>query len=59
MNKRIIFEKEYCGFEDVYDIDRDISEMWDDPKAKGIPGEFQGVIKVTVEYIPAEGEDEE
>jgi hypothetical protein len=60
MNKRVIFEKKYHGFEDVYDLGRDMDEVLDDrfnPNAKGIPGEFQGIIKVTVEYIPAEGEE--
>lgn len=53
MNKRVIFKKEYHGFEDIYDLDRDISEMWDEPAAKTIPGEFQGTLTVTVEYTPS------
>lgn len=51
--KKVIFEKTYYGFEDIYDMDRDLSEMWDErfnEKVKDIPGEFQGNVKVTVEY---------
>lgn len=49
--KKTIFNKTYHGFEDVVDLERDISEMWYD---SGLPGEFQGKVKVTVEY---EGDD--
>jgi glutamate-1-semialdehyde aminotransferase len=62
MNNKIIFNKHYHGFEDVYDLERDISEMWSEPSAKGIPGEFQGTVTVTVTYTPSEddpsGEEE-
>lgn len=55
MNDRVIWQKRYHGFEDVFDLHRDISECLDgdfNEKAKDIPGEFQGTIKVTVEYFP-------
>jgi hypothetical protein len=59
MTKRVIYKKEYHGFEDVGDLDRDISEMWDEPAAKSIPGEFQGTLTVTVEYTPSEEDSDE
>ncbi len=48
--------REYNGFESLYDIHRDIDEMWEDDELKDIPGEFTGTVKITVEYI--KGEDE-
>ena len=54
MSKQVIFHKEYHGFEDVGDIERDVSEMWD---GVNIPGEFQGTITVTVEYTSSEDEE--
>jgi hypothetical protein len=51
--KKVIFKEEYHGFEDVYDLPRDIEEMWDErfnPLVKGISGEFQGTVKVIIEY---------
>ena len=53
--KNLKFEKEYHGFESVYDLDRDISEIWE-YELKDVPGEFQGMLKVTIEYIPEENE---
>jgi hypothetical protein len=50
----LIFEKEYQGFEDASDLQRDIIECLDpdfNPKAKEIEPEFQGIIKVTIEYV--------
>ncbi len=44
------FEKTYHGFEDIYDLERDISEMWF-YELKDVPGEFTGKLKVTIEYI--------
>lgn len=52
MNKTI-FKKEYHGFESTSDIGRDLHEMWDErfnPDIKGISGEFQGTVKITVTY---------
>ena len=49
----IFFEKEYNGFEDIYDLERDIMEALDpsfNEKAKNIPDEFQGTIKVIMKY---------
>jgi hypothetical protein len=54
---KVIFQKDYHGFEDAVDIERDVSECFDarfNPAMEGIPGEFQGTIRVTVEYIPEE-----
>lgn len=50
-----IFNKTYEGFEDIFDLDRDISEMWNpemNPLVKDIPAEFQGSVKVRVQYVP-------
>ena len=52
-SKTIIFNKEYNGFEDTYDIDRDLHEMWDsdfNELVKDIPDEFQGTVEITVTY---------
>jgi hypothetical protein len=49
----IFFEKEYNGFEDIYDLERDVMEALDsrfNEKAKVIPAEFQGTIKVVMTY---------
>lgn len=52
--KKIIFEKKYYGFEDSYDLYRDISEALN-PKynenMKDIPGDFSGILNVVVTYI--------
>lgn len=47
---KTIFEREYYGFEDAYDISRDIYEMFSTPEGKKIPAEWQGTIKITVTY---------
>lgn len=50
---KTIFQKDYHGFEDIYDLGRDISECLDpqfNPLAAEIPGEFQGMISVKIEY---------
>jgi hypothetical protein len=48
--KKQIIQLEYSGFESVYDLDRDINEMWSKPEFKEIPDEFQGKIIITIEY---------
>lgn len=51
--KETIFEKTYHGFEDCVDVYRDVSEAFDgdfNDIWKKIPGEFQGKVKVTIEY---------
>ena len=51
---KIIFNKDYCGFEDICDLDRDISEAFDrdfNPEMKNIPLEFMGTMRVTIEYF--------
>lgn len=45
---------EYHGFESTYDLERDMSELYDCPEFKDLDPEFGGTIKVTVEYIPEE-----
>lgn len=54
---KVIFKKDYSGFESIYDLSRDINEMWeksyDEEKNKvldSIPGEFQGTVKVLITY---------
>lgn len=52
-----VFDKEYHGFEDAVDVFRDVSEAFDgrfNPSMKGIPGEFQGTMRVTITYEPSE-----
>lgn len=53
-----VFEKEYHGFESWIDMSRDIDEIWYEPTMKNVPSEGRGTLKITVEYIPSE-EDEE
>lgn len=56
---KIIWQKDYEGFEDLYDYFRDTTEAMDptfNPNMAEIPGEFQGTMRVTIEYIE-EGED--
>lgn len=48
---KILLSKVYHGFEDASDIERDVSEMF---VGKGILGEFQGSITVTVTYVEAD-----
>lgn len=48
-----LFEKVYHGFEDIYDLSRDVMEAFDErinPNAKDIPGEFKGKVIVTIIY---------
>jgi len=55
----ILLEKTYEGFEDVYDLGRDIEEIWDypqDEEAKKIIGEFEGKLVVKITFIPEEGD---
>ncbi len=53
-----VFKKDYHGFESWADIGRDMSEIFDEPSMKNVPPEGQGTLRITVEYIPSE-EDEE
>ena len=53
-----VFKKDYHGFESWAEIGRDMSEMFDEPSMKNVPPEGQGTLRITVEYIPSE-EDEE
>lgn len=51
--KKTIYEQTYHGFESLSDVWRDVSEAFDErynPQMKGIPGEFQGRVKVTITY---------
>lgn len=52
-NNNVIFEKEYYGFEDISDLERDMIEAFDpkyNKRAEKIPGEFEGTVKITVTY---------
>ena len=49
----IIFEKDYHGFEDMFDLDRDMSEILQFENQKKIPAEFTGTMRVLVEYYPS------
>ncbi len=51
--KHTIFEKEYYGFESIYDLERDVSEAIEYSDVD-IPAEFQGTIKVTMVYDDSE-----
>lgn len=54
-DSRVIWKHDYHGFESLSDLDRDIYESLDNrynEKAKDIPGEFQGTVRVTIEYFP-------
>jgi hypothetical protein len=56
----VIFKKEYDGFEDSADVYRDVSEAMDadfTPVWKDIGGEWQGKLKITIEYVNEEGSD--
>lgn len=61
-NKTItLLKKEYHGFEDFYDYFRDVSEICEFPEDKQfskVKGEFNGTIKVTVEFEPADDDME-
>jgi len=48
--KEIVASKTYHGFEDAADLERDISEVWEE---MGMPGEFQGDLEVRLIYRPA------
>jgi hypothetical protein len=51
--KKLVFKKTYHGFEDAYDISRDVAECLDpdfNEEAKEFSGEFQGDLTVTIEY---------
>jgi hypothetical protein len=53
----ILFNKSYSGFEDLYDIQRDVSEAFQiqyNHKLRRIPSEFSGDIMVTITYVPSE-----
>jgi len=50
---KLIFEKDYNGFEDCYDLQRDIIEAFDErfnDGAKNLSPEFKGTITVKITY---------
>ena len=49
MERKIVIE--YDGFESCQELERDISEIWFRKEFKDIPPEFEGTLKITVEYI--------
>lgn len=53
MKKILIYENTYW-WENLYDIERDVGEAFDqdlNPNMKTIDDEFNGVMKITIEYI--------
>ena len=56
-----ISESNYHGFGALSDAQRDLQENIKgcfNPKANAIPGEYQGTVKVTIEYLPSEDNPE-
>lgn len=52
---KVIFEKDYIGFESLYDWERDLLETLQldlNPKAYMVQGKFRGTMRVVVTYIP-------
>jgi hypothetical protein len=45
---------EFPGFESLDDLDRNVTETIED---MDIPGEYRGTIRITIEYLPADGEE--
>jgi len=54
--KKVIFEKEYYGFESTYDLERDISEAFESLE-DDVSDEFTGTIKVVMTYEEEEEEE--
>jgi hypothetical protein len=55
----ILLNKSYYGFESFYDYFRDVAEICEfpeDKEFKKIKGEFQGAVRVLVEFFPADGD---
>jgi len=51
----VLFQKDYVGFEALYDLGRDVSEAIDsayNPAAAILQGEYQGTVRVTITYEP-------
>lgn len=53
INKIVLFDNEYNGFESFFDFDRDMDEVFSFQNMK-IPSEFTGKIKVKIEYFPSD-----
>lgn len=52
---KVIFTKDYEGFESLYDLGRDVCEAVDavyNPQATVLEDEFQGTVRVTITYTP-------
>lgn len=49
LKKVTLLDKKYHSFESWSDIERDVSESFDN---KNLPGEGQGFIHVTMTYVP-------
>tara|TARA_R110000824_G_C14769087_1_gene630685 strand:+ start:364 stop:516 length:153 start_codon:yes stop_codon:yes gene_type:complete len=47
MTKQQLLRQEYC-WESTVDIERDVYQAIEEA---GVPGEFEGVLRITVEYI--------
>lgn len=44
---------EYSGFEEAVDIERDMSEIFEEDFSH-VEAEWQGTLRITIEYIPEE-----
>lgn len=51
---KVIYEREYFGWEDLQDFDRDMSEAIEDAD---LPNDFEGAIKVTITYEEKKNEE--
>lgn len=55
----LLFEKDYYGFEDMFDLDRDMSELLSFENKNKVPSEFTGIVRVLVEYYPSDDDLEQ
>jgi len=55
----LLFEKDYYGFEDMFDLDRDMSELLTFENKNKVPSEFSGIVRVLVEYYPSDDDLEQ
>lgn len=51
--KEVLLDKNYDGFEDILDGIRDIEDS-----IELLPGEYQGTVRILVEYFPEDGNEE-
>ena len=51
MKRTILLEKDYHGFESFTDMIRDVEEVFDFPPGSKLDGEFEGTIRLKIEYL--------